>query len=283
MRWEATRFHDRERHGDAVKVAVALSALAMFALAMLALAPNVQAQNTPATVPSVSYAPGQEATIQGLIISRDGDDMMLHDDQGHLTLVTLTAETKISSLSPISDGRRRDMTSLLPGSSVEVQGSGGPRGNLVADRIAFHSSSPRSAQQVAAGTLALSRKTGADTDSVEGIDRYAAKGSAIVNFAANSAILDDHAKSRLDAIADAAVQQPGYLLEVRSYTDSRSAEATNQDLGVRRAQAIVDYLAQRKNVPLRRILNPAGYGEIEPGGARNRGSEVRIRVNQGIK
>ncbi len=322
MRWEAGKTQVRERYGDALRVAVTLSALSL-----LALAPNTQAQNPPTlpvtrvTAPSVTYTPGQEAKIKGYIISRNGDDMMLQDDQGHMNLVTLTADTKVESPSGLfnMDKKRRDVTSLLPGLAVEVKGNGGPRGNLVADKIVFHSSSLKTAEQVAAGTLALRRKVNANTDSIEAlkdrmsdslrmiedrardslaainmrfdnIDNYTAKDSAIVNFATGSATLDDHAKSRLDAIADNGMMQTGFLVEVRGYTDSRGGEQMNQDLSVRRAQAIVDYLAQHKNVPLRRILNPTGFGEMDPvasnqtsmGRAENRRGEVRILVNQGV-
>lgn len=322
MKWDAGKIQVQERHGDAIRVALTLSALTL-----LAFAPNAQAQNPPTlpvtrvTAPSISYTPGQEAKVKGLIVSRDGDDMMLQDDQGHFNVVTLTADTKISSPSGLfkMDKKKRDVTQLLPGLIVEVKGNGGPRGNLVADRISFHSSALKTAQQVAAGTLALSRKVDANTDSIEAlkarvsdslsmiearardslaavnmrfddIDKYTTKQTATVNFATGSAVLDDAAKARLDGIADFGMQQNGYLLEVRGYTDSRGGESMNQDLSVRRAQAIVDYLAARKNVPLRRMLNPTGFGEMDPvasnqtsqGRAENRRGEVRVLVNQGV-
>ena len=115
-------------------------------LLFVAFAARLSAQE-PATLPvtrvtAYSFPSGQGAKIKGLIIGRQGDDMIVRDQEGRADIVTLTAETKISSPSGLfkMDKKHRDVSNLLPGLIVEIKGSGGDRGNLVADKISFHSS-----------------------------------------------------------------------------------------------------------------------------------------------
>ena len=57
-----------------------------------------------------------------------------------------------------------------------------------------------------------------------------------------------------------------------------------------RADAVVRYLAENHNVPLRRIVTPFGYGEKMPvadnktrdGREQNRRVEVKVLVNKGL-
>jgi outer membrane protein OmpA-like peptidoglycan-associated protein len=220
------------------------------------------------------------------------------------------------------------VSNLLPGLIVEIKGSGGDRGNLVADKISFHSSALRVAEQVAAGTVALSMRVDANTDSIKSlksqvtdslsainarvadslsaitarardslakihirfddINKYDVRDSATVNFSTGSAVLTNGDKAALDAIAASAVTQEGYLLEVTGYTDDTGTEPRNFRLSDRRAEAVVDYLVRERNVPIRRVLNPTGFGEEKPvatndsaaGRAMNRRAEVKVLVNR---
>ena len=93
---------------------------------------SAQTQTLPATtVTATVFAAGQAGKLKGLIISRNGDDMVLRDDAGGMDVVTLTADTKISSPSGLfkMDKKHRDVSNLLPGLIVEIKGSGGDRGN----------------------------------------------------------------------------------------------------------------------------------------------------------
>lgn len=320
MTWTERKTQIRSMYGEAITVALVLSALAVLALASHASAQApVLLPSTNVTVPYTSHAPGEGAKIKGLIVSRDGDDMTIRDEGGRMDVVTLTADTKISSPTGLfkTDKRRRDVTSLLPGLIVEVKGSGGSRGNLVADHISFHSSALRVAEQIAAGEVMLNARATANTDSIEAlkmrvadslaiitarardsltgisarfddIDRYDAKDSGIVNFAIGKAELSDDAKRTLDNLAEHGMHLDGYLVEIRGYADTTGRARMNQDLSERRAQAVVDYLSRVGNVPLRRILNPTGFGEADPaapndtpeGRAMNRRAEVRLLVNR---
>jgi len=332
MRWRERKTQIRAMYGEAITVA-----LMWGGLAVLVLAARAQAQKEPlmlptthVTVPQKAYSPGEGAKVKGLIISRNGDDMVIRDETGYLDVVTLTADTKISSPSGIfkTEKKRRDVTSLLPGLIVEVKGSGGSNGNIVADRISFHSSALRIAQQIAAGDVVPSARIQANSDSIDAlrgrtadslksinqrivdsvanltmrtndslravdarfddIDKYDYMDSARVNFATGKADLTDDAKRELDALAARGIQNAGYLIEVRGYADETGRSSYNQELSERRANAVTDYLAHHGNVPLRRMLNPTGFGELDPaapnstaeGRAVNRRVEIRVLVNR---
>jgi hypothetical protein len=64
----------------------------------------------------------------------------------------------------------------------------------------------------------------------------------------------------------------------------------NQKLSEDRAESVAKYLRDTQNVPMRRILVPAGYGATHPdaansdpqGRALNRRVEVKVLVNKGL-
>jgi outer membrane protein OmpA-like peptidoglycan-associated protein len=321
MRWNERKTRIQTMYGEAITVALLLGALAVLTLASHASAQKqpLLLPTTHVTVPQRGYSPGEGAKIKGLILSRDGDDMTIRDETGYLDVITLTADTRISSPSGVfkTEKKHRDVTSLLPGLIIEVKGSGGSRGNLVASSISFHTSALRVAEQIAAGDVVPSMRIHANADSIEAlklrvadsiavitartrdsltaisvrfddIDRYDARDSATVNFATGKAELTDDAKRTLDNIAEHGSHLNGYLVEVRGYADTTGHDALNQDLSARRAQAVVEYLHQTGNVPLRRILNPTGFGSSDPaapndspeGRAMNRRAEIRLLVNR---
>ncbi|HEY4132221.1 MAG TPA: OmpA family protein [Gemmatimonadaceae bacterium] len=320
MRWLRTNHKVRATYGEAVLAAVALCALVVLFMANRAGAQEpVRLPSQMVNASATRFSEGQEVKVKGLIVGRDGDDMMVRDEDGHFDVITLTNDTKITSPSGLfkMERKERDVTNLLPGLIVEVKGNGGTRGNLIADKVTFHSSALRVAEQVAAGTLALSNRVDANKDSIQvlkariadslamitarardslaavnarfdDIDRYDVKDSATVNFNTGSAELSDEAKLALDAVVASGTQLTGYLVEITGYADAVGNSEMNQSLSDRRADAVVAYLTQVKDVPLRRIMNPTGFGETHPtasndtvqGRALNRRAEVRVLVNR---
>ena len=195
--WDERTSRIRASYGDAITVAGLLCALAVLAVASRASAQTpLRLPATNVTVPAINYNPGQDAKIKGLIISRDGDDMTVRDEGGYLDVVTLTEDTKISSPSGVfkTDKKHRDVTSLLPGLIVEVKGSGGQRGNLVAKSISFHSSALRTAEQIAAGTVALSMRVSANTDSIEALKARVADSLAMIEARARDSLAAIHVR-----------------------------------------------------------------------------------------
>ena len=125
---------------------------------------------------------------------------------------------------------------------------------------------------------------------ISALDDYTAQQSVNVNFRVGSAALSPEAKSSLDGIAQQAMKARGYVIEVRGFASADGSENANRQLSQRRADAVVRYLAETHNIPLRRIITPFGYGEKQAiadnatraGREQNRRVEVSVLVNRGI-
>jgi outer membrane protein OmpA-like peptidoglycan-associated protein len=125
---------------------------------------------------------------------------------------------------------------------------------------------------------------------VSDIDNYDVKDSATVYFRLNSATLSPDAKRDLDDIAKKALAQKGYMVEIAGFADKTGNSAVNQALSERRAQSVINYLQQQGDIPIHRILAPAGMGtsheaadnKTAEGRKMNRRVEVKILVNEGL-
>jgi OmpA-OmpF porin, OOP family len=151
----------------------------------------------------------------------------------------------------------------------------------------------KAAQETADQALAAAKTNSAEiqttNDRISAIDNYEAKQNIAVNFKVNSAVLSDEAKAALDEIAAQAKNEKGYLIQVTGYASADGAEAKNRALSERRADAVKRYLAEH-DIPLHRMINPFGFGELKPvaenntreGRKQNRRVEVAILVNKGL-
>jgi len=125
---------------------------------------------------------------------------------------------------------------------------------------------------------------------VSDLDNYESKYSKTVYFRLNSATLSPQAKQDLDQLAQQALNEKGYMIEVAGFADTTGKAAVNQELSQRRAAAVIQYLEQQGNIPLHRILAPAGMGtshavadnKTASGRKMNRRVEVTVLVNQGV-
>ena len=125
---------------------------------------------------------------------------------------------------------------------------------------------------------------------VSDLDNYESKYSKTVYFRLNSATLSPQAKQDLDQLAQQALNEKGYMIEVAGFADTTGKAAVNQELSQRRANAVIQYLQQQGNIPLHRILAPAGMGtshavadnKTASGRKMNRRVEVTVLVNQGV-
>jgi len=125
---------------------------------------------------------------------------------------------------------------------------------------------------------------------ISSLDDYEPQTSAAVNFRTGSTILSPDSKTKLDEIATKALNAKGYVLEVTGYADTTGSIQRNVALSQRRADAVIRYLVDNHNIPLRRIVTPYGYGESHPvadnetkdGRAQNRRVEIKLLVNKGL-
>lgn len=125
---------------------------------------------------------------------------------------------------------------------------------------------------------------------ITSLDDYVVQSTATVNFKTGSSVLSQDAKTTLDQVAQASMTMKGYVIEITGFADATGSVQKNKALSQRRAQAVIDYLVETHNIPLRRIGTSYGYGENQAvgdntttdGRAQNRRVEVKLLVSRGI-
>ena len=129
-----------------------------------------------------------------------------------------------------------------------------------------------------------------NTNRFTALSEYDVKGQATVNFNVGSSTVSAKEKEELSKLAQSATGLTGYIVEVTGYTDSTGSAAMNTQLSEDRAQAVINYLVQQGNIPVRHIVAPGAMGEYgstasnetKAGRAENRRVEVKVLVNKGI-
>ena len=127
---------------------------------------------------------------------------------------------------------------------------------------------------------------------INGLDDFDPVKTITVNFVTNSATLGPKAKATIDEAAAWVKTQntKGWVMAVIGYADSTGSSQRNIDLSERRANAVIHYIVNKYKMPLNRLVQPFGYGQLEPvaenktkaGRAKNRRVEIRLMVNKGI-
>lgn len=93
--------------------------------------------------------------------------------------------------------------------------------------------------------------------------RFAAEVNSTVNFAFNSTVLEADARETLMRQADWIRQFPEVRFRVYGHTDLVGSQAYNRALGLRRAQAVVAFLATQ-GIDIGRLEAVASFGETQP-------------------
>src|SRR5262249_27259096 len=113
---------------------------------------------------------------------------------------------------------------------------------------------------------------------------------ASIYFGNGNTALDDAARKDLDQLAGVAASLKGYMIEIAGFASTPGSRKLNQKLSEERAAAVADYLREKKNVPMRRILAPAGYGATHLFGTTDdpsdrpldRRVDVKVLVNKSV-
>ena len=84
-----------------------------------------------------------------------------------------------------------------------------------------------------------------------------------IQFASNSAQVQEQYQSELQAVADFMQRYPDVAVEIGGHTDSQGAATYNKTLSQRRADAVKDQLVNRYGIAADRIT-AMGYGEEQP-------------------
>jgi outer membrane protein OmpA-like peptidoglycan-associated protein len=123
---------------------------------------------------------------------------------------------------------------------------------------------------------------------VSDLDDYKAVVEAGIYFGNDQAALDDAAKKDLDTVAGVAATLDGYMIEISGYASASGSSELNQKLSEARAAAVTQYLEEVKDIPVRRIVSPVGYGSTHPdapntdqhGRALNRRVDVKVLIHR---
>jgi len=285
---------------------------------LLALTPPVFGQGSGAqttrkrSANTQSIPNGAKMKFKGVVISRDADTFTIRDRNRTDYQVLLTDNTSIKTYGGfLRFGKKYAVTDILRGLIVEVEGRGNAQGQLAADKIRFNESDMRAAvttdtrvnpveenQERLSGqmdelyTVAAEARNEvrAANERISALDDYDVQETVAVNFRVNSAVLSPEARQRLDALAEKALTAKWYMIEVGGYADSTGNEAKNFQLSRQRAESVIQYLAVRHKIPVRRFVSPMGYGETEAvadnktvaGRSQNRRVEVKMLLNRGM-
>ena len=255
---------------------------------------------------------GQKAKVKGTIERRDADTFSIRDDHNMETIVLLTDRTSVKSKGGFfRSGKNYDVTSLLRGLNVEVEGVGNQLGQLVADKVRFDSADLKVARMVDSRVSPVEQanqrlsgqvdelgevsklarnEAGRANERISSLDDYEVQHSAAVYFKVNSSVISPEDRRALDDLARKATTTKGYVIEISGYADSTGNVERNRVLSQQRADAVVRYLQENFEIPLRRIVTPFGYGQLRPvadnttaeGRRQNRRVEVKVLVNRGM-
>jgi len=128
------------------------------------------------------------------------------------------------------------------------------------------------------------------TDRFTALSEYDIKDATTVKFNVGSSEISAADQEQLRQVSQTAKRLKGYIVEVVGYADSSGRAAINDKLSEDRAKAVIRYLVQQGNVPVRHIVAPGAMGEYgakapnetAAGRAQNRRVEVKVLVNKGI-
>ncbi|MEK6405948.1 MAG: OmpA family protein [Acidobacteriota bacterium] len=262
---------------------------------------------------------GQKTKVKGIIVRRDADTFAVADDVNDETVVLLTDRTTVRSKGGfLRSGKDYGVTSLLRGLRVEVEGRGNRDGQLVADKVRFDSDDLKTARVVDSRVAPvedankrlsgqveevgeISRRArdeagearneaGKAHERISALDDYVVQDSANIYFKVNSAVISLEDQRALDELARKTATTKGYVIEIAGFADSSGDVARNRVLSQQRADAVVRYLQESHDIPLRRMVTPFGYGATKPaadnttpeGRRQNRRVEVKILVSKGM-
>ena len=99
---------------------------------------------------------------------------------------------------------------------------------------------------------------------VENLDNYKPVNDTTVLFGFDKAELTRMDKQTLDDFAQQMQNQKHYIIQVEGYTDSTGPADYNYQLSQRRADVVIQYLAQKYNVPAFKIFL-IGLGQGQSG------------------
>jgi OmpA-OmpF porin, OOP family len=247
---------------------------------------------------SLASASAFGAEVKGMIISRTGDTLTVKSEQGNVTVV-LTDNTKTKDNKGLLGVREEQMSDvvLIPGLKVDIDGTADNQGRVIANTITVDGDDLETSEMIQAGVHPTATQVAQNVNDIEehtnrftALAEYDLKGEATVKFDVGSNKISAQDQEELKNLAQTATGLKGYIIEVTGYADSSGSAAINTKLSEDRAKAVVTFLMQQGNVPVRHIVAPGAMGEYgaaapnetKAGRAENRRVVVKVLVNKGI-
>jgi len=227
--------------------------------------------------------------IPGLKVDVDGTS----DDQSRVVAKTITVDgDDLETAEMIQSGLHPTAEQV----AVNVNAIATNQQNIAANKVqlAAHKENIETNQQnIAANKQQIERNIKdieENTQRFTALSEYDVKGQATVKFNVGSSSISAKDQEELKKLAQTATGLTGYIVEVMGYADSRGSAAMNTRLSENRAKAVVTYLVQQGNIPVRHIVAPGAMGEYgstapnetKAGRAENRRVEIKVLVNKGI-
>lgn len=258
--------------------------------------------------------------VKGLITTRSGEEMSLKTADNTKVVVVLSDDTKIEQPKGALGLRKQhyNLTSLVPGLAVEVEGTKNNKNQLVATKVKFSKASLQTADAIQAGLTPTKEAVASNKEATEtnqqaiqenaqqiGVNQkditetnqrfndlsdYEVKAGAKVYFTPGSDKISDQDKAALTQLAAVAKPLSGYVVQVKGYADSTGNPTMNQQLSLDRSEAVIAYLEQSGGIPVLHIVAPGAMGTSSPaasnetsqGRAENRRVDVKVLLNKGM-
>jgi len=237
----------------------------------------------------------QNDQVKGVINGRSGATMSVLSQGGESITVVLTADTQVLEPEGVFRKKHLSMTALVPGLAVEVKGSFNDKHQLVADRVTFHGSDLKTAQDIQAGMAPTQQqvqqnqqqiqadqqkiqrqqqelqeeeaKTAANKAAIAAANKrfgelgdYNILGEVTVLFGNGKVDVDPQYKPQLLKLAQQAMGVTGYVIQVKGYASKVGSAALNQKLSTERAENVTNFLEQEGKIPLTNMLAPGAMG-----------------------
>jgi outer membrane protein OmpA-like peptidoglycan-associated protein len=257
----------------------------LLAAPCIAATQDEAAAPAPAAAPADASAPAAPAgttALSGVIVSRDGDHMVVRVNGTEMPM-TLAPGAQVQQVVGVAGLRREDhpTSDLLKGLAVTVD-TYQSAGQTYASKVTFNGNDLKTAKAISAGTEEAKQKiiaeqaenkrrlSEAETRQADAerrlalVGQFSQKASTRVYFATGSAKIDAEGQQALRSIANQASTINGALLRVVGFTDSSGSVSANTKLSNQRASAVTAYLLKNLKVPPEKIATAGGLGSYVP-------------------
>jgi len=272
----------------------------------------------------------KKVKLKGLITQRTGETVVMKPWGGGTVTLILDDDTKVQKPKGLGlRNQQMSAAVLIPGLKISVEGVEQGEGQVLAKKIDYDQQDLEDAEMVQAGLtptkhqvqtnvqdiaankqaaeagiaankqgiaanqqqIAATQQDVADTQKrFNELTEYETKGDIMVNFATGSSVVSPEAQAALADLAHKAVNYKGYIMQVKGFASTSGGAAMNQQLSMDRADAVIAYLIQKCNIPVRHIVAPGAMGTTDPvatnetkaGRKENQRVEVKVLVNKGL-